>query len=691
MTRYLVILLTLAVKATVIEGGCKSIAELVSVNETAPPGTYIISADCLALSSYSLRGEDVEWFQINSTAGVITTNRSLDAEVIGTPPFLQVDVVPSGCQGQSCSPSLTLFVHVYDINDNVPQFMHLPYNVNVSEPGGDYPSTIHLRAAEEKQNGFPFRSEKEILSMNEEAVPKNTKMATKFGLAVFNAWFQKQEELNSTIEEMTPQQLKKNLQKSYLSARRVLAPDEFRDVRRYLDPLLISTSAVGLKRSCSAPNVTPMRLPKRTTLTFTVATTKVKTVVFSVSAIDVDTGVGPNAQGNKEVIFDIVGGDSNGTFSIGGLSNAGDIILEKPLDFESSNKIFHLNVTATSSRWQTRDVIGYEDVCGDRLIEWMGCKDRYGTGLQNWTIVTITVTNADDNELTFLQSVYEVLVTANPLKKGLEVAKVEAEDKDLNPFSYEFFPASNPDDKFMMNNLTGSISVNKNLTRGTYYLIAMKLLLFMIRVEWMKGICHLWSRGRLISPSLPVGDDWYLNLSSQKRPTGRNLGGNRLVRRSGATSRVHVGSKPNQTFTASVVENAANISVLNLQVVEKYFNVSNAVFTILSGSDRNKFVIDQTAKELRVGAQGLDREENTRATVVVEVQSSGINRGFAMIVVEILDVNDNSPQFQSSTSVAVREDVLVGSQIYTVVATDIDVAGNGKMVYEIVGGNEEGK
>ena len=59
----------------------------------------------------------------------------------------------------------------------------------------------------------------------------------------------------------------------------------------------------------------------------------------------------------------------------------------------------------------------------------------------------------------------------------------------------------------------------------------------MNRAEWMKGICHIWSRGRLISPSLPVGDDWYLNLSSQKRPTGRNLGGNRLVRRSGTASR----------------------------------------------------------------------------------------------------------------------------------------------------------
>ena len=56
-------------------------------------------------------------------------------------------------------------------------------------------------------------------------------------------------------------------------------------------------------------------------------------------------------------------------------------------------------------------------------------------------------------------------------------------------------------------------------------------------VEWMKGICHIWCRGRLISPSLPVGDDWYLNLNSQKRPPGRNLGEHRLVRRSGTTAR----------------------------------------------------------------------------------------------------------------------------------------------------------
>ena len=69
---------------------------------------------------------------------------------------------------------------------------------------------------------------------------------------------------------------------------RVLAPDEFRDVRRYLDPLLISTAAVGSKRSCSAPNVTPMRPPKRTTLTFTVAVRSIPKCIGSIK-IDIST------------------------------------------------------------------------------------------------------------------------------------------------------------------------------------------------------------------------------------------------------------------------------------------------------------------------------------------------------------------------------------------------------------------
>ena len=80
-----------------------------------------------------------------------------------------------------------------------------------------------------------------------------------------------------------------------------------------------------------------------------------------------------------------------------------------------------------------------------------------------------------------------------------------------------------------------SVPYGENIKKTVLYI--KKLVLFMSRAKWMNGICLIWSRGRLISPCLPVGDDRYLNLSSQKRPTGRNLGGNRLVRRSGTTSR----------------------------------------------------------------------------------------------------------------------------------------------------------
>lgn len=67
------------------------------------------------------------------------------------------------------------------------------------------------------------------------------------------------------------------------------------------------------------------------------------------------------------------------------------------------------------------------------------------------------------------------------------------------------------------------------------------------------------------------------------------------------------------------------------QPVEQYFNVSNPVFSILRGNAGNMFVINQTTKELRVGGQGLDREQSAQHSLVVELRSNGINRGFARV------------------------------------------------------------
>ena len=62
-----------------------------------------------------------------------------------------------------------------------------------------------------------------------------------------------------------------------------------------------------------------------------------------------------------------------------------------------------------------------------------------------------------------------------------------------------------------------------------------KLLLVINQVEWIKGICHLWSRGRNFSPSL--SGDRYLTPISQKRLPGRNLWEHRSVWCSGNVSK----------------------------------------------------------------------------------------------------------------------------------------------------------
>ena len=73
------------------------------------------------------------------------------------------------------------------------------------------------------------------------------------------------------------------------------------------------------------------------------------------------------------------------------------------------------------------------------------------------------------------------------------------------------------------------------ILRALVYLYIYRNCNLLCRVEWMKEICQIWSRGRHFSPSLTR--DKYLKLSSQKRSPSPNLGEYRLVRRSGTTSR----------------------------------------------------------------------------------------------------------------------------------------------------------
>lgn len=80
----------------------------------------------------------------------------------------------------------------------------------------------------------------------------------------------------------------------------------------------------------------------------------------------------------------------------------------------------------------------------------------------------------------------------------------------------------------------------------------------------------------------------------------------------------------------------------------------------------------------------LDRERRSRYLLTVTAQDQGQPRlsGTATVEVTVLDINDHSPQFQSSSYTAdISEDVPIGSLVLEVKATDLDHGPNSQVMY----------
>lgn len=87
----------------------------------------------------------------------------------------------------------------------------------------------------------------------------------------------------------------------------------------------------------------------------------------------------------------------------------------------------------------------------------------------------------------------------------------------------------------------------------------------------------------------------------------------------------------------------------------------------------------------------LDREKKAVYTLIVTAQDQGQPSlsGTATVEVNILDMNDHSPQFQSSTYTAdVSEDVPIGSLVLEVKAIDLDHGPNSQVQYFLSHGSQ---
>ena len=90
----------------------------------------------------------------------------------------------------------------------------------------------------------------------------------------------------------------------------------------------------------------------------------------------------------------------------------------------------------------------------------------------------------------------------------------------------------------------------------------------------------------------------------------------------------------------------------------------------------------------------LDRETKSRYDLVIVAKDRGNKPLNSTTEVEIVvtDVNDNPPVFDKQEyKTSINEDTIVGSSVLTFHANDADEGNNGRVVYEIVSGNDDRK
>jgi protocadherin Fat 4 len=127
--------------------------------------------------------------------------------------------------------------------------------------------------------------------------------------------------------------------------------------------------------------------------------------------------------------------------------------------------------------------------------------------------------------------------------------------------------------------------------------------------------------------------------------------------------------------------------VLSLMAEDSDLSTNADIGYSLGGSDL--FTINSmTGEVFTTSAAGYDREMQDTYNLTVTATDAGLPRrlsGSAIVVVEILDENDSPPVFDNASYTAsIGENLPPGTAIVELIATDVDIGSNAKLVYSIL-------
>lgn len=130
---------------------------------------------------------------------------------------------------------------------------------------------------------------------------------------------------------------------------------------------------------------------------------------------------------------------------------------------------------------------------------------------------------------------------------------------------------------------------------------------------------------------------------------------------------------------------------LSCSPVFSLFYLFTTIFVaLLSGDSSGDFHLDRHSGVLST-SRPLDREKRPGYTLTVTAQDQGHPPLSSTVTVEVtvMDINDHSPQFESSSYTAdVSEDVPIGSLVLEVKAIDLDQGPNSQVVYYLSSGSQ---
>ncbi|NXF66599.1 PCD23 protein, partial [Ciccaba nigrolineata] len=135
--------------------------------------------------------------------------------------------------------------------------------------------------------------------------------------------------------------------------------------------------------------------------------------------------------------------------------------------------------------------------------------------------------------------------------------------------------------------------------------------------------------------------------------------------------------------------------IINVVATDRDSGIYGLVtYEISSGDPHGRFSIDPQFGIIRTKKQ-LDHETQSEYTLHIAAEDCGSPPLTSLLMLDslavkivILDINDNSPSFTSSSHSYVMEDVEVGFLVHHIIAKDPDEGRNGQVTYHILSGNE---